>query len=188
MQHAALALDVSDILDLLNEGAGPVILDELAVRKPEKGQPRGTAPRHPNMTAVQCKKAPDWLDNPVSVFASATTVGDLVFVAPELVNGSVVLITLDPKAQGSSRTASIRLLTNAYDKDESVPPFAQWLAVGKGRYIDKKEFPAVLRRVGLQLPDTAYQNKPGTHLILSEKNLAGYMQQQEQKSSCKPTT
>jgi hypothetical protein len=50
----------------------------------------------------------------------------------------VVLITLDPKVQGSSRKASIRLLTNAYDKDESVPPFAQWLAAGKGRYIEKK--------------------------------------------------
>ena len=92
----------------------------------------------------------------------------------------MVLITLDPKAQGSSRTASIRLLTNAYDKDESVPPFAQWLAAGKGRYIDKKEFPAVLRRrVGLQLPDTAYQNKPGTPQILTEKNLAGYMRNQD---------
>ena len=50
----------------------------------------------------------------------------------------MVLITLDPKVQGSSRKASIRLLTNAYDKDESVPPFAQWLAAGKGRYIKKR--------------------------------------------------
>jgi hypothetical protein len=33
-------------------------------------------------------------------------------------------------------------------------------------YADKKEFPDVLRRVGLQLPDTAYQNKPGTPRIL----------------------
>ncbi len=102
------------------------------------------------------------------------------FVTPELVNDSVVLITLDPKAQGSSRKASIRLLTNAYDKNESVPPFAQWLAAGKGRYIHKIEFPAVLRRFGLQLPGTAYQNKPETPRILTEKNLAGCMQQQDQ--------
>ncbi len=109
-----------------------------------------------------------------------TSDAPLFVVAHELVNGSVVLITLDPKAQGSSRKASIRLLTNAYDKDESVPPFAQWLAAGKGRYIHKKEFPAVLRRVGLQLPDTAYQNKPGTPQILTEKNLAGYRRNQVQ--------
>ncbi len=57
---------------------------------------------------------PDWLDNPAVVFASATIEGDLVFVAPELVNGSMVLTTLDPKAQGTSYKASIRLLTNAY--------------------------------------------------------------------------
>jgi hypothetical protein len=58
---------------------------------------------------------------------------------------------------------------------EKISHLAQWLAAGKGRYIDKKEFPAVLRRrVGLQLPDTAYQNKPGTSNTLIEKNLAGY--------------
>jgi hypothetical protein len=173
-QDAALVLDASDILDLLKEGAGPVILDEAAVRKPEKGQSRGMKPRHPNMTAAQWKKVPDWLDDPAAVFNSATIEGDLVFVAPELVDGSVVLVTLDPKAQGGSRKASVRLLTNAYDKDESMPPFSNWLATGKARYINKKEFPAVLRRFGLQLPETAYQNKPGTQLILTEKNLNGY--------------
>jgi hypothetical protein len=78
-KDSALVLDASDILDLLKEGAGPVILDESAMRKPEKGQPRGTAPRHPNMTAAQWKKVPDWLENPVAVFASATSAGDLVF-------------------------------------------------------------------------------------------------------------
>ena len=177
-QDAALVLDASDILDLLKEGLGPVILNESAVRKPEKGQLRGAAPRHPNMTAAQWKKVPDWLDNPAAVFASATIEGDLVFVAPELVNGSVVLITLNPKAQGGSRKATVRLLTNAYDKDESMPPFSSWLATGKARYINKKEFPAVLRRFGLQLPETAYQNKPGTIKILNEKNLAGYRKEQ----------
>lgn len=39
-------------------------------------------------------------------------------------------------------------------------------------------FPDVLRRVGLQLPDTAYQNKPETNKILSGKHLAGYRKAQ----------
>ena len=55
----------------------------------------------------------------------------------------------------------------------SQAPYLRWISEGKMRYADKKEFPAVLRRFGLQLPETAYQNKPGTIKILNEKNLAG---------------
>ncbi|PUE08980.1 hypothetical protein B9Z51_08585 [Limnohabitans sp. T6-5] len=179
-QVAAVVLDRSDILDLLDEGNGPVILDEAAVGKPMRGAPRGGDARHPNMTSAEWKMVPQWLDNPAAVFDSATVNGALVIIAPDLVGGAVVMITLDPRAQGQRRASEIRLLTNAYDKDGSPPPFSQWFAQGNARYIDKKVFPAVLRRVGLQLPDTAYQNKPGTKKILTEKNLAGFIKARQQ--------
>jgi hypothetical protein len=53
-------------------------------------------------------------------------------------------------------------------------PNLRWISEGKMRYADKKEFPAIFAlSVGRQLPDTAFQNKPGTAKILNEKNLAG---------------
>jgi hypothetical protein len=178
-KDSTLVLDASDILDLLKQGAGPVILDESAVREPQKGgQPRGAAPRHPNITAEQWKKVPDWLDNPTAVVDSDTIDGHLVIIASELVGGLVVMITLDPRAQGARRVSEIRQLTNAYDKDGGPPPFSRWFAKGKALYVNKKVFPAVLRRFGLQLPETAYQNKPGTAHIFTEKNLDGYRRAQ----------
>lgn len=154
---------------------GPVYLKESAVRKPESGMPRGTAPKHPNMTAEQWKKVPQWLEAPAAVFDSDTVPGALVAIGPELVNGAVVMLTIEPRSEGPDRGVTISLLTNAYDKDKGPPPMGRWLREGKAWYVDKKKFPDVLRRVGLQLPDTAYQNKPGTRKILTERNLDGYL-------------
>ena len=177
-ENAAVVLDRADILGLLKITDGPVYLDETAVGKPEKGQPRGTPPKHPNMTADVWKKIPQWLDNPIAVFDSATVEGDLVLLAPELVDGSVVLMSVDPKTQGADRGVTISLLTNAYDKDGGVPPVNQWLREGKAWYIDAKKFPDVMRRGGLQSPATA-QNKPGMRRILTEKNLSGWRKANE---------
>lgn len=67
------------------------------------------------------------------------------------------------------------VLVNAYDKDGAPLPVARWLREGNARYVNQKEFPAILNASGLQLPSTAFQNKPGTGKILTEKNLAGYL-------------
>lgn len=102
---------------------------------------------------------------------SDTENGRLKFVAPELVNGSMALVIIDPK----NGALDAHLLVNAYDKDGGAPPIGRWARDGLTRYVDKKKFPAILDASGLQLPGTAFQNKPGTDKILSKKNLAGYM-------------
>ena len=157
-------LDSSDMLGLLGMGNGPVHLAEGKVN----------ASKHPNMTAQEWKKIPQWLDNPAAVFDSATVSGRLVLVAPETVNNAPVLMVVEPNGQKKTDGVRVHLLQNAYDKDESAPPFGRWLQNGKGRYVSQKEFPAVLNASGLQLSSTAWQNKPGMRRILTEKHLAGY--------------
>ncbi|THJ32423.1 hypothetical protein E8K88_12040 [Lampropedia aestuarii] len=171
-EEQAKVLDRADVLDLLKVGHGPVYLNESAVGKPDRNAPRGSPPKHPNMTADQWKRVPDWLDQPAAVFESATIKGDMVVIAPELVDGSIVMLTIDPNAS-AGRGVSVRLLTNAYDRDGGAPPFQSWYNQGLARYIDKKVFPAVLQRVGVQSSNTV-QSKPGIPKILSEKNLDGY--------------
>ncbi len=149
-------LDSSDMLGLLGMGNGPVHLAEGKVN----------ASKHPNMTAQEWKKIPQWLDNPAAVFDSATVSGRLVLVAPETVNNAPVLMVVEPNGQKKTDGVRVHLLQNAYDKDESAPPFGRWLQDGKVRYVSQKEFPAVLNASGLQLSSTAWQNKPGMKRIL----------------------
>ena len=54
---------------------------------------------------------------------------------------------------------------------------------GLGRLVDQKVFPAVLERSGLQLSSSAWQNKPGTKKILTEKHLAGYRRVQDSNAN-----
>jgi len=159
----ARVLDRSDLLDLLGMGDGAVHLAE--------GKVRAGMDSHPRMTAEVWKKIPQWLDDPAAVFDSDTVKGRMVFVAPELVAGSPVLIVVEPNAEIGA-TLQAHLLVNAYDKDRA-PPFARWLRDDLARYVNQKKFPDVLARAGLQLPRKA-ENKPGTARILTEKNLAGY--------------
>ncbi|MDO4770087.1 MAG: hypothetical protein Q4A11_06955, partial [Brachymonas sp.] len=161
-------LDRSDMLGLLGMGDGPVYLAEGKVK----------TDKHPNMGADVWKKIPEWLDSPAAVFDSDTVQGRLVAVAPEMVNGNAVLMVLEPYGQTKADGVRVHLLQNAYDKDESVPPFGRWLREGKGRYVDQKKFPVILHASGLQLSGTAWQNKPGMPRILTEKNLAGWRKDQ----------
>ncbi|WP_312531277.1 LPD38 domain-containing protein [Comamonas sp.] len=154
-------LDRSDMLAFLGMGDGPVSLAESKVN----------AAKHPNMTAEVWKKIPLWLDNPAAVFDSATVQGRLVMIAPELVDGAPVLMVVEPQKGGMQ----VHLLQNAYDKDDSPPPVGRWLREGLAHYVNQKEFPAILQQSGLQLSSSAWQNKPGTRKILSEKNFSGYL-------------
>jgi len=172
-EQAAVVLDRSDMLEFLKITNGPVYLDETAVGKPDRGLPRGSPAKHPNMTAEQWKNVPQWLETPAAVFDSDTVTGDLVLIAPELVNGAIVMMTINPKAQGNKPGVTVGLLTNAYDKDGGPPPVGKWAREGKAWYIDKKVFPDVLRRVGVQSSD-AFQNKPGTRRILTDKQFGGW--------------
>ena len=158
-------LDRSDVLALMNLGDGPVKLAE--------GKVIAGRTNHPKMTAALWKKVPGWLENPAAVFDSDTVPGRLVFVAPELVDGATARLVLDPNVKDRSGGATVHLLINAYDAPGR-SPFGRWINEGKARFIDQKEFPAILTRLGLQLPNVAFQNKPGTRRILTEKNLAGW--------------
>ncbi|WP_312463353.1 hypothetical protein, partial [Comamonas sp.] len=162
-------LDSSDMLGLLGHSNKPVILQESKVIAGQS--------KHPNMQAADWKKVPQWLETPAAVFKSATVPGRLVFVAPETVAGSPVLIVVEPDAQLSS-SLNAHLTVNAYDAEGGTTPFVRWARDGLALYVDQKEFPAVLDRAGLQLPRKEFQNRPGTKKILTEKQLGGYRKAQ----------
>jgi len=156
-------LDRTELLGLLGYADKPISLAE--------GKLILGMTTHPNMTADVWKKIPDWLDQPAAVFNSDSVKGRLVFIAPELVDGNIALLIVEPKGQNELQA---HLLFNAYDKNESTPPVGRWISSGLLRYADKEKFPAILNASGLQLSGTALQNKPGTSKILTEKNLNGY--------------
>lgn len=171
-------LDQSDMLDMFGLGNKPVHLAEGKVN----------TTKHSNMTAEVWKKIPDWIENPVAVFDSDTVNGRLVFVAPETIGSAPVLMIVEPNGQSRSDGISVHLLQNAYDKDQSMPPFGKWFGSGKGRFVDTKKFPIVLKASGLQLSGTAWQNKAGIKKILTEKNLAGYRKSHNQSDVSKKAT
>ncbi len=159
-------LDRSDVLDMLGLGDGAV---ELAEGKVIAGQAN-----HPAMTADVWKRVPAWLENPAAVFESDTVAGRLVAVAPEPVAGAPVLIIVEPNTERGSGAVA-HLMVNAYDAQGGKTPFGRWVRDGLLRYVDQKTFPALLANTSrLQLPGTAFTNKPGTAKILTQKNLAGY--------------
>jgi hypothetical protein len=125
------------------------------------------------MTAEQWKNVPQWLETPAAVFDSNTVTGALVLIAPELVDGAIAIMTINPKAQGNRPGVTVGLLTNAYDKGGGPPPVGKWAREGKAWYVDKNVLPDVLRRVGVQSSD-AFQNKPGTRRILTDKQFWGW--------------
>lgn len=155
-------LDRSDVLDMLGFGNGPIHLAEGKVIKGQLG--------HPRMTALAWKKVPQWIEDPAAVFDSDTVPGALVMIAPEVINGATVRMTIEPNSEGG---LNVNILTNAYDAP-GFTPFARWFNSGLGRMVDQKAFPAVLSDSGLRLSSSAWQNKPGMNRILTEKNLAGY--------------
>ncbi len=158
-------LDRSDVLGLLGFGNLPLVLREGKVIKGKTN--------HPAMTAEHWKKVPQWIESPAAVFDSDTVTGALVFIAPELVNGSMVLVTVEPDSTVSASLVAHEV-TNAYDKDGGLPPIRRWIQEGLGHYVDKKVFPDVALRAGLQLSRKAFANKPGMRKILTEKNLTGW--------------
>jgi len=160
-------LDRSDVLGLLGYPDKPVVLQESKVIAGKDN--------HPHMTAAAWKKVPKWLDDPAAVFKSDTVAGRLVFIAPEYVNNSPVVMVVEPKPTASGGTTmSVSLLVNAYDSPRPIP-FARWMRDQLLQYAETKKFPAIFAQsVGRRLPDTAFQNRPGTLRILNEKHLSGY--------------
>lgn len=157
--QGARVLDRSDMLAFLGLGDGPV---NLAEGKVTAGQDN-----HPHMTAAVWKKIPEWLENPALVFDSDTSAGRLVFIAPELVNGSPVRIILEPNAGGGAKA---HLLMNAYDARGG--SFRRWEQDGLLRYVDRNKYAHVSgtfqpRLVGLP-------GDRGRGQILTDKQFTGW--------------
>jgi hypothetical protein len=163
-------LERSDMLAMLGLGDGPVHLVE--------GKVRDSKVNHPHMTAAAWKNVPAWLENPAAVFDSETQPGRLVFVAPELVNGSPVRMIVDPRPSGQG----VNLLINAYDAQ--VNPFARWAKEGLLRYLDRQKATPVLGSFQSQL--AGLSGERGRNGILTEKNLAGYRRTQQVPESDVP--
>ena len=157
LPHGVRVLDRSDMLGLLGMGSGPVHLVESKV---EQGR------FNHGLSAADWKKVPGWLDDPAMVFDSETQPGRLVFIAPEMVNGSPVRMIVDPRPDGQG----VNLLVNAYDADRN--PFQRWERDGLMRYFDQQKAPSVTGSFQPRL--TGLPGDRGRNKILTEKHLGGY--------------
>lgn len=155
----ARVLDRSDMVTFLGLGDGPV---NLAEGKVIAGQSN-----HPHMTAAVWKQIPEWLENPAMVFDSDTAPGRLVFIAPELVNGSPVRIVVEPNAAGG---VNAHLLVNAYDAQSNA--FRRWESAGLLRYVDRNKYAHVSGTFQPQL--TGLPGDRGRNRILTDKQYNGY--------------
>lgn len=159
-----LALDRSDMLDMLGLGGKPVLIAE------HKVIASGT---NHGLTAEHWKKIPEWLDNPAAVFDSDTVPGRLVFIAPERVNGAPLRMIVEPDAD--VERLNIHLLLNAYDA-QGGNPIRRWVNDGLLRYIDKAKSRQLLAPSGLQLPGVMQKAIGSKRKIYSDVDLVKYRQ------------
>ena len=137
-------LDRSDVLSLLGYGDHEVVLAEKHAVADGKFN-------HPNFTAEDWKKVPDWLDNPVAVFERGD--GNLTVIAPETKDGKPIIIAVNPETTSGGRGAKrLHVVLTAYDKDSGKIPISRMLRDGELRYIDTKKSPAFNTGSRLQLP------------------------------------
>lgn len=156
-------LDNSDVLDMLGYGNLPVILAEGKVIA-------GQSNHH--LTAKHWKKIPEWLENPAAVFDSETVPGSLVFIAPELLNGVPIVITIVPNEKQGK--LDVHIVSNAYDKDSGKVPVARWVSDGYLRYIDKEKSRELIATSRLQLPRVLQQARGQGRKILVDADLVKY--------------
>ncbi|MBQ9259351.1 MAG: hypothetical protein IJ187_05815, partial [Neisseriaceae bacterium] len=161
MQH-------SDMLDLLGYGSYAMSLVESKV---------GVS-KHPLMTAEQWKKMPDWIENPIAVFKSATVANRLVFIAPEQVDNRDIVIIVEPN--GNRKIANAHILLNAYERDIPIN-YQDWINKNLMRYVDMKKVSLIDEKGRLKLPpvlnnQTPTQVKATAKLdpILTENDLEVY--------------
>lgn len=157
--QGARVLDRSDMLAFLGFGDGPVNLSE--------GKVVVGKDNHPHMTAAVWKKIPEWLENPALVFDSDTTQGRLVFIAPEMVNGSPVRIIVEPNAAGGVKA---HLLVNAYDAKGG--SFRRWESDGLLRYVDRNKYAHVSGSFQPQL--AGLPGDRGRRNIVTDKQYNGW--------------
>lgn len=113
-------------------------------------------------------------NEPAAMLVFDAVAGRLTLVAPEVAVGEPVLMIVAPNADVGAGALRVHILSDAYDKDAGAPTCARWVREGLARYVHQEKFPGILERLGLRLPSSDFQNKPGTMRSLVEKNLAGH--------------
>lgn len=158
-------LDRSDVMGMLGHPDMPLILDESHLVSEGLDA-------HPEMTAAQWKKVPEWIENPALAYKSR---GRIVLAAPERVAGHPVLMVIDPEghATGGRGQANVQLLVTAYAKTRGGVPFGEIEREKSLIYWNTQNAPAMRGSGGVQFSTRAY-TELGRGRILTEKNLAGY--------------
>jgi hypothetical protein len=143
-------LDRSDVLDLLGYGDREVVLAE-------KHAVSDGRFNHPQFTAADWKKVPEWLENPVAVFERDD--GNLTVVAPETKGGNPILIAINPGASrpGYAGGKKLHVLLTAYDRDRGRFPAERMIRDGQLRYIDTRKSPAFNDSSRLRLPSNVVE-------------------------------
>ena len=138
-------LDRSDVLDLLGYGDREVVLAE-------KHAVSDGRFNHPQFTAADWKKVPEWLENPVAVFARDD--GHLTVIAPETKGGEPIIIGINPDARQAGYAGGKRLhvVLSAYNKDRGRLPIERMVRDGQLRYVDTRKSPAFNDSSGHRLP------------------------------------
>lgn len=146
----ARVLDRSDVLAMLGYGDREVVLAE-------KHAVSDGRFNHPQFSADDWKKVPQWLENPVAVFERDD--GHLTVIAPETKNGRPIIIGLNPDVELGSAKSSPRprfhVLLSAYNKDKGRLPLERMIRDGQLRYLDQRKTPDFNRDAGHQLPSQA---------------------------------
>lgn len=177
--HGVHLLDKSDVLDLLGYGDYPVQLDEAKVILNQKN--------HPEMTADEWKKVPEWIDNPAVVLISRTHSKRLVFVPEQVIKGAPVYVVVEPEHKG----LKVHALINSYAKDGDIErafkDIEKDIRNGNAQYVDTKKASNLLGRSGLQLPRVPSLSTSHRR-ILTEKQLNGYKKAHENQNNAQNTT
>jgi hypothetical protein len=162
-RDGVVALDRSDMLDMLGYGEMPVHIAEGKVKAGQENH---------GLKAEHWKKIPDWLSNPAMVFESDTVKGRLVFIAPESLDGKPIVMIVEPNTAVGG--LDVHLLVNAYDKTNGKMPVARWVDDRKTLYIDKAKSRQFLATSGLQLSRVLQSIIGSSHKIRSESDLVKY--------------
>lgn len=156
-------LDQSDVMGLLGFDKVPLVLNEPHVL-------HAGLTSHPEMTAAQWKKVPEWIENPAAVYTDPRHPGKLTIVAPVRLAGYPVVIAIEPN---KLRGKPDHLLVTAFAKTTGgLPVYGYLSSSGRLRYTDTKKAPEVWRAPGENL--RPLRQPSGAKRILTEKNLADY--------------
>lgn len=114
------------------------------------------------------------LENPALVFESDTQPGRLLLVTEAVVNGSPVVVAVEPN--GSSGRLEVVYLPSMYPRNDAQWKFPQWIRAGKLKYADKSRSRLLATTAGLELPGVVQRSvgfTPAKYMTESDRPQAG---------------